>query len=60
MAQAGGGHSGLRWINSDALVTPRGDYQMKRKEQTRHSAPLHCLTLTDVSCLGQRREITEL
>lgn len=42
MAQAGGGpcrQSGLRWINSDVSVTPGGDYQMKRKEQTRHRCP---------------------
>lgn len=44
-AQAGDLHcrqSGLKWINSDALVTPRRDYQMKRQEQTPYcfSSPL--------------------
>lgn len=34
--------SGLKWINSDALLTPYWDYPMKRQEQIRYccSSPL--------------------
>lgn len=63
MAQAGAldcRQSGLKWINSDALVTPHWDYQMKRQEQIRYCCSSHSLTLTEFSCQRQKRGITEL